>query len=96
MNIYQFAEGFIKIANEKMANAIKKISIDKGHDVRSYSLSCYGGAAGQHCCDVADLLGVKEILINGNASVMSALGIGLANEKKSLEESVDKNFLQMN
>ena len=82
MNIYQVAEGFIKIANEKIANAIKKISIDKGHDVRLYSLSCYGGAAGQHCCDVADLLGVKEILINGNASVMSALGISLANEKK--------------
>ena len=48
MNIYQVAEGFIKMANEKMANAIKKISIDKGHDVRSYSLSCYGGAAPQH------------------------------------------------
>ena len=92
MNIYQVAEGFIKIANEEMANAIKKISIDKGYDVRSYSLSCYGGAAGQHCCDVADLLGVKEILINANASVLSALGIGLANEKKVLEESIEKIF----
>ena len=60
MNIYQVAEGFIKLANEKMANAIKKISLDKGYDVRSYSLSCYGGAAGQHCCDVADLLGSQR------------------------------------
>ena len=94
MNIYQVAEGFIKLANEKMANAIKKISLDKGYDVRSYSLSCYGGAAGQHCCDVADLLGVKEILINSNASVMSALGISLANEKKVLEDSVEKIFIK--
>ena len=95
MNIYQVAEGFIKMANEKMANAIKKISIDKGHDVRSYSLSCYGGAAPQHCCDVADLLGIKEILVNGNASIMSALGIGLASEKKKvLEESVEKIFVK--
>ena len=82
MSIYEVAESFIKIANEKVANAIKKISLDKGYDVRSYSLSCYGGAAGQHCCDVADLLGVKEILINGNASILSALGISFANEKK--------------
>ena len=92
MSIYEVAESFIKIANEKVANAIKKISLDKGYDVRSYSLSCYGGAAGQHCCDVADLLGVKEILINGNASILSALGISFANEKKVIEESIEKIF----
>ncbi|OUW05549.1 MAG: hypothetical protein CBD16_00830 [Betaproteobacteria bacterium TMED156] len=90
MNIYQVASGFIKIANEKMANAIKKISIDKGYDVRTYTLNCYGAAAGQHCCDVADLLGVKEILIGNNASVLSAFGIGVAGVKKVLEESVEE------
>ena len=57
-------------------------------------MSCYGGAAPQHCCDVADLLGIKEILVNDNASVMSALGIGLASEKKVLEESVEKIFVK--
>lgn len=92
MNIYQIAEGFIKIANEKMASAIKAISINKGHDIRLYSLQCYGGAAGQHCCDVADLLGIKEILVNRNASVLSAIGISFAKIKKIAEESIEEIF----
>ena len=89
-SIFQIAEGFLELAVEKMANAIKKISIDKGHDIKDYVLNCYGGAAAQHCCAVADSLGIKKILISKNASVLSALGIGLSDRQTFVEESINK------
>ncbi len=72
------AEGFLQIAVENMANAIKKISVEKGHDVTKYTLNCFGGAAGQHACLVADALGMETVLIHPLASVLSAYGMGLA------------------
>jgi 5-oxoprolinase (ATP-hydrolysing) len=72
------AEGFLRIAVENMAHAIKKISVQRGHDVTAYTLNCFGGAGGQHACLVADALGMRTILIHPLAGVLSAYGIGLA------------------
>jgi 5-oxoprolinase (ATP-hydrolysing) len=72
------ASGFIRIANEKMAAAIKEISVSRGFDVREYALVCFGGAGGQHACDVASLLEIDTIIFNPLGSVMSAYGIGLS------------------
>ena len=72
------AEGFLSIAVESMANAIKKISVQRGYDVSNYTLSCFGGAGGQHACLVADSLGIKQIHLHQYAGVLSAYGIGLA------------------
>ncbi len=72
------AAGCIRIAVENMANAIKKISVQRGHDVTEYTLVCFGGAAGQHACAVADALGMRRVLIHPLAGVLSAYGIGLA------------------
>jgi 5-oxoprolinase (ATP-hydrolysing) len=72
------AAGFLRVANEKMAMAIKEISVSKGFDVREYALVCFGGAGGQHACAIASLLSIKRIIIHPLSSVMSAYGIGLA------------------
>ena len=72
------AEGFIQIAVENMANAIKQISIERGYDVTEYTLCCFGGAGGQHACLVADALGMKRVYIHPLAGVLSAYGMGLA------------------
>jgi len=72
------AEGFLSIAVENMANAIKKISVERGHDVTDYTLVCFGGAGGQHACLVADRLHIGRVLIHPLAGVLSAVGIGLA------------------
>jgi len=64
-----------------MANAIKKISVQRGYDVSNYALSCFGGAGGQHACLVADSLGIKKIHLHPYAGVLSAYGIGLADSK---------------
>ena len=74
----ELAQGFLRIAVENMANAIKQISIQRGHDVTGYTLVCFGGAAGQHACLVADALGMRRILIHQLAGVLSAYGMGLA------------------
>jgi len=74
----EVANGFLRIANEKMAMAIKEISISKGFDVRDYTLLCFGGAGGQHACAIARILGISTIVIHPLASVMSAYGIGLS------------------
>ena len=74
----EVADGFLKIANENMANAIKQISIQRGHDVTRYVLNCFGGAGGQHACAVADALGMTRVLIHPFAGVLSAYGMGLA------------------
>ncbi len=81
------AEGFIAIAVDNMAAAIRKISIARGHDVTLYTLACFGGAGGQHACAVADALGMTRILIHPLAGVLSAHGIGLADVKSIREAS---------
>jgi len=77
-SIEQVAEGFLTIAVENMATAIKKISVQKGYNVSEYTLCCYGAAGGQHACKVADRLGMKTIMIHPFAGVLSAYGMGLA------------------
>jgi 5-oxoprolinase (ATP-hydrolysing) len=74
----QIAEGFLEVVNLNMAQAIKEISVARGHDVREYVLCCFGGAGGQHACAVARHLGIKKILLHPLAGVLSAYGIGLA------------------
>lgn len=74
----QVAEGFLRIAVANMANAVKKISVAKGHDITRYALTTFGGAGGQHACAVADELGIRTVLVPPMAGVLSALGIGLA------------------
>jgi 5-oxoprolinase (ATP-hydrolysing) len=72
------AEGFVRIAVDNMASAIKQISIARGHDVTRYTLQCFGGAGGQHACLVADALGIERVMIHPLAGVLSAYGMGLA------------------
>ena len=74
----QVAEGFVRIAVENMASAIRKISTQRGHDVTGHVLNCFGGAGGQHACLVADVLGIEKVLLHPLAGVLSAYGMGLA------------------
>ena len=92
MNIFKMAEGFLKIAVENMANAIKKISIQKGYDVTNYMLNCFGGAGGQHACHVADALGISNVMIHPYAGVLSAYGMGLAEIRSIREGHFEKNI----
>ena len=73
----EVADGFLKIAVENMANAIKQISVQRGYDVTEYVLNCFGGAGGQHACRIADALGMTRVLIHPLAGVLSAYGMGL-------------------
>lgn len=82
----EVAEGFLRIAVENMANAIKKISVQRGYDVTEYTLNCFGGAGGQHACLVADALGMKSIFLHPFSGVLSAYGMGLA-EIRALREA---------
>jgi 5-oxoprolinase (ATP-hydrolysing) len=84
------AEGFVAIAVANMANAIKFISVQRGHDVTEYTLACFGGAAGQHACLVADELGMKRVYIHPLAGVLSAYGMGLAQVRALREEAVER------
>ncbi|MEM7723473.1 MAG: hydantoinase B/oxoprolinase family protein [Pseudomonadota bacterium] len=83
------AEGFLRIAVENMANAIKKISVQRGYDVTRYALACFGGAGGQHACLVADALGMKTVMIHPYAGVLSAYGMGLADIRSLREAQFD-------
>ena len=83
------AEGFLRIAIDNMANAIKKISVQRGHDVTGYALQCFGGAGGQHACGVADALGMKTVFIHPQAGVLSAFGMGLAQLRALREAQFD-------
>ena len=74
----EVAEGFVTVAVENMANAIKKISVQRGYDVTEYLLNCFGGAGGQHACLVADALGMEAVLIHPFSGLLSAYGIGLS------------------
>jgi 5-oxoprolinase (ATP-hydrolysing) len=83
----EIAEGFLAIAVDNMAAAIRKISTARGYDVSCYTMACFGGAGGQHACSVADRLGMQRILIHPLAGVLSAYGIGLADVKVIREQS---------
>jgi len=85
----QVAEGFLAIAIEKMANAIKKISIQRGYDVSEYTLCCFGGAGGQHACQIADALGMTQIFLHPYAGVLSAYGMGLADVRSLHERAIE-------
>ncbi len=85
----EIAEGFVRIAVENMANAIKQISVQRGYDVTEYALCCFGGAAGQHACLIADTLGMKRIFIHPLAGVLSAYGMGLANIRALRQQAVE-------
>jgi 5-oxoprolinase (ATP-hydrolysing) len=86
------ADGFIKIAVENMANAIKKISVQRGYDVTRYALNCFGGAGGQHACLVADALGMTKVLIHPFSSLLSAYGMGLADIRATRQQAIEENF----
>ena len=94
MTAEEVASGFLKIAVENMANAIKKISVQRGYDVTRYTLNCFGGAGGQHACGVADALGITQVLLHPFAGVLSAYGMGLAEiralREKQFEQSVSE------
>lgn len=85
----QVAEGFLKIAIDTMANAIKKISVQRGYDVTQYTLCCFGGAGGQHACLIAEALGMTKIFIHPFAGVLSAYGIGLAEVRTLKEKAIE-------
>ncbi|MET8563049.1 hydantoinase B/oxoprolinase family protein [Streptomyces flaveolus] len=85
----QVAEGYLQIAVANIANAVKRISVQKGHDVTRYALTTFGGAGGQHACRVADSLGIRTVLVPPMAGVLSALGIGLADTTAMREHSVE-------
>ncbi|MCX5080344.1 hydantoinase B/oxoprolinase family protein [Streptomyces sp. NBC_00401] len=85
----QVAEGYLQIAVANIANAVKRISVQKGHDVTRYALTTFGGAGGQHACRVADSLGIRTVLVPPMAGVLSALGIGLADTTAMREQSVE-------
>ncbi|MET7883529.1 hydantoinase B/oxoprolinase family protein [Streptomyces avermitilis] len=85
----QVAEGYLQIAVANIANAVKRISVQKGHDVTRYALTTFGGAGGQHACRVADSLGIHTVLVPPMAGVLSALGIGLADTTAMREQSVE-------
>jgi len=88
----EVADGFIKIAVENMANAIKKISVQRGYDVTRYALNCFGGAGGQHACLVADALGMTSVLIHPLSSLLSAYGMGLADIRSVRQQAIEEPF----
>ncbi len=88
----QVASGFLAIAVEKMASAIKKISLQRGYDVSKYTLCCFGGAGGQHACLIADALGMKQVFIHPYAGVLSAYGMGLADVRVLRERAVESKL----
>ncbi len=85
----EVADGFLMIAVENMAKAIKQISIQRGHDVTGYTLNCFGGAGGQHACLVADSLGIGRVFVHPFAGVLSAYGMGLADLRVMRERAVE-------
>ncbi|EFE73137.1 hydantoinase B/oxoprolinase family protein [Streptomyces filamentosus] len=88
----EVAAGFLEIAVLNMANAVKKISVQRGHDVTRYALTGFGGAGGQHVCAVADALGIDTVLVPPLAGVLSAYGIGLADATAMREQSVEEQL----
>jgi 5-oxoprolinase (ATP-hydrolysing) len=87
--VVEMAAGFLEIAIDKMATAIKKISSQRGYDVSEYTLCCFGGAGGQHACLLAEALGMKQIFLHPYAGVLSAYGIGLADVRVLKEQAIE-------
>jgi 5-oxoprolinase (ATP-hydrolysing) len=87
---HAIAEGFLRIAVANMAQAIKQISLEKGHDAGNFTLQCFGGAGGQHACLVADELGMASVLIHPLAGVLSAYGMGLADQNVILQQAIER------
>src|SRR5450432_3945486 len=88
----EVAEGFLKIAVDNMAHAIKHISVERGYDVTEYTLCCFGGAGGQHACAVADALGMTRVFIHPLAGVLSAYGMGLADVRAMRQKAVETHL----
>ncbi|MBU1175336.1 MAG: hydantoinase B/oxoprolinase family protein, partial [Alphaproteobacteria bacterium] len=88
----EVADGFIRIAVENMANAIKKISVQRGYDVTEYALNCFGSAGGQHACLIADTLGMETVMIHPLSGLLSAYGMGLADLRSSRERSIESEL----
>ena len=88
----EVANGFLKIAVDNMANAIKQISVQRGYDVTQYTLNCFGGAGGQHACLVADALGMKSVFVHPLAGVLSAYGMGLADQRVMRERAIEEKL----
>jgi 5-oxoprolinase (ATP-hydrolysing) len=86
----EVADGFIRIAVENMANAVKKISVQRGYDVTGYALQCFGGAGGQHACLVADALAMTRVLVHPFSSLMSAYGMGLADIRATRQQAIEQ------
>ena len=93
--VQEIAEGFLRIAVENMANAIKKISVQRGYDVTKYTMNCFGGAGGQHACLVADALGMESVFIHPFAGVLSAFGMGLADVRAMREHQFGQGFSEI-
>jgi 5-oxoprolinase (ATP-hydrolysing) len=86
----QVAEGFLRIAVSNMAHAIRQVSLQRGHDVTKHALVCFGGAGGQHACLVADALGMETVFLHPFAGVLSAYGMGLADQSVIREAAVEQ------
>jgi len=95
LSVEEIAEGFLRIAVENMANAIKKISVQRGYDVTKYTMNCFGGAGGQHACLVADALGMQSVFIHPFAGVLSAFGMGLADVRAMRENQFGQGIAQI-
>ncbi|MEM1244471.1 MAG: hydantoinase/oxoprolinase family protein, partial [Pseudomonadota bacterium] len=93
---FEVAAGFIQVAVSNMANAIKKISVQRGFNLIDHTLFCFGGAGGQHACAIANELGMKKILIHPYQGLLSALGLGLADIRTIKEKPIDKPLTQKN
>jgi 5-oxoprolinase (ATP-hydrolysing) len=91
-SLHDIAEGFITIAVENMANAIKEISLQRGYDLTRYTLCSFGGAGGQHACRVADALGMSRVFLHPLAGVLSAYGMGLADFRVLREKAVERRL----
>jgi 5-oxoprolinase (ATP-hydrolysing) len=85
----QIAAGYLRIAVERMANAIKQISVQRGHDITRFALCCFGGAAGQHAAQVAETLGIRRIIVHPLAGVLSAFGLGIADVRVLQQASIE-------
>ena len=92
VDVRDVAEGFLRIAVANMANAIKQVSVQKGHDVSRFALQCFGGAGGQHACLVADELGMDTVFIHPFAGVLSAYGMGLADQSVIREQAIEQTL----
>lgn len=89
LSLEEIAEGFLEVAVGHMARAIKRVSVERGHDIKQYSLLTFGGAGGQHACRVADALGIEKVIVPPFSGVLSALGMGLADQRAIADNAVE-------